>query len=296
MDSRVGFFDLEMGHRSFKFSHYKLQLFFIARWIVNNWDKKQLERLLKTIPSSDPAFPTLVAGVLAEKKDSTSVQFLEALTKSTCESFIEDSCYCKRTDLFLACIAEAWTKKNSEPILKLCKGFKPFRKNKTPNGFPLEMSHGAAQALGLIVKKLSLTSLNLSGILIPLSAVKVIASECLQKNNLLESVTFSHSCLCPDAVETVCAAFSTMHRLKEVNLSCCNFGDKGLKAVADFVKKCIGQYLTLRLADHLDYHVEKEQVEKNACVHQAGIKMGLHRQLRLDDSCKLIFKIFYPQA
>lgn len=262
MDPRVGFLDRELEHGALKFSSHSLQLYFAARRIVNHWNQEKLERFLETIESSHPAVLTLVAGLMAEKEDGTLFRFLKALTKSTCENFFEDSCYCKRMDLFLACIAEAWTEKNSKPILQLCKDLKPFRKNKTPNGYPLEMSHGAAQALGLIVRELTeLTSLNLSGILIPLWEVKLIASKCLQNNNMLESVTFSHSCLCPDAVQTVCTAFSTMLRLEEVNLSCCNFGDKGLIAVAHLVRKCSGQIVALQLAHHLDYHVEKEQVE-----------------------------------
>ena len=264
MNLKVGFLDFDLEHESFKFSHDKLRLYFMARWIDNRCNQERLEGHLKTIQSSYPAALILVAGLKAERKNhSLLLQFLEALTtKSTTSkaNFFEDSCYCKTMDLFLACIAEAWTEKNSDVILKLCKELKPFRKNKTPNGYPLKMSHGAAQGLGLLVRKLELSSLNLSGILIPLSEVKEIASKSLWKNNMLESVTFSHSCLCPDAVEVVCTAFSTMLRLKEVNLSCCNLGDKGLLAVAELVKN--GPIVTLKLADHLEYKVEKEQVGK----------------------------------
>ena len=262
MNPKVGFLYFDLEHKSFKFSHDKLKLYFMARWIDNRCNQERLEGHLKTIQSSYPAALILVAGLKVETKNHTLLlQFLVALTtKSMCENFFEDSCYCKTMDLFLACIAEAWTEKNSSAILELCKELKPFRKNKTPNGYPLKMSHGAAQGLGLIVRMLELSSLNLSGILIPLSEVKVIASKCLWKNNMLESVTFSHSCLSPDAVEVVCIAFSTMLRLEEVNLSCCNLGDKGLLAVAELVKT--GQIVTLKLADHLEYKVEKEQVGK----------------------------------
>ncbi len=230
MDPKVGFLCANPKDRSYKFVHEKLQQYFAARWSVKN---RSLEVFFHNTPSSVLIF---TAGLLAEKKDDRLLQFLEMLTKPVSETFFQDSCYCNTMDPFLASVAEAWTEETSETILSLCTGFEPFKKTNTPNGYPLELSYSAAQGLGLIVRKLELSKLNLSAIMISPSAAKIIASKCLQGNSMLKSVKFNRSCLSSHAVKAVCTAFASMLRLEEVDLSCCHFGDEGVYAIANLIQ------------------------------------------------------------
>ena len=225
---------------------------------MENWEIEKLKSCLSTIPASVLIF---IAGLLAEKKDGRLLQFLKMLTISMSETFFKDSCYCNTMDLFLACVAEAWNEQTCKAILDLCKSLEPFRGTKTPDGLPLHMSHGAALGLALIVRKLKVTKLNLSAIIISLPEAKIIASECLKGNSTLKSVKFSYTCLRSEAVRIVSDSCAGMLRLEEIDLSCCHCGDEGLYAIARLIEHGKGEILSLQLASVLDVNsLKKEQV------------------------------------
>ena len=255
VDHKVGFLCADPRNKSYGFAHRKLQEYFAARQKVENWDLEELKRSLGTIPAPVLIF---IAGLLAEKKDRRLLEFLEMLTISLSGTFFQDSCFCDTMDLFLACVAEAWNKQTSKAILDLCKGFEPFKGTKSPSGFPLQMSHGAAHGLALIVRGLRVSKLNLNAIIISPSEARVIASKCLQGNGMLKSIKFSHSFLCSEGVKTVCAACASMPKLEELDLSCSHFGNEGLQAVADLIKHGQHGMKSLQLDNHLEVNCLKK--------------------------------------
>ena len=209
----------------------------------------------KSLPLSVCLF---LAGLLAENDEKRLFQFLKEFTKLP---FFQESCCCDRMDLFLACLAEAWNERNSEEILNICTGIEPFKSTKTPNNFPLVMSHGAAQGLGYIVPNLELTALNLSGIIIRYPEAKIIASKCFHKRSKLKSVKFSHSCLSSNSVQVICEALAAMLKLEEVDLSLCSLRTIGLKAVANLILNAKGEIKSLHLVEDLDEnHLKREEV------------------------------------
>ena len=263
MDPEVGFIHTEIDQRLYKFPHKKIQEYFAAKWIVENWSSKNAHDSLNKM-MNDSEFPlyssvlVFIAGLLANKKDLLD-KFLDDFFE-TVKEFLEQSCYCKKMDLLFAILAETWKEEDSEKILKLVQGIEPFKKTKAPNAFPLDMSYRAAQGLALIVRKIQTTRLDLSGIMISNDVAKVIAVKCLKKNCKLKSVKFNHSYLYPDGIKVVCDAFKSMVSLEEIDLTACNFANEGLLAIADLLVNGNHGITSLQLGNHLHRPVEKEQV------------------------------------
>lgn len=150
-------------------------------------------------------------------------------------------------DTFLACLAEAWTNEKSPEILDICKDINLFRKTEET----FEMSGGAVQGLALLVKKLKVEKLNLNGIIISSSNAKLIASECLTKNNFLKIVKLK-SFLSPDAVAAICEGLSDMLHIGSIDLSCCHYSDQGLQAIANLLHGNKGAIKHLHLGNCFD--------------------------------------------
>ncbi|XP_028396571.1 uncharacterized protein LOC114520492 [Dendronephthya gigantea] len=264
MDSEVGLICTEMDQMTCKFAHEKIRDYFAARWIVENWSSKKTQDSLDTMmnDSENSVYSSVlvfVAGLLSNMKDLLHT-FLDNFLK-TVREYLEQSFYCNKMDLFLSIVAEIWKEENSEKILKLFQGFEPFRKAKGPTVFPLDMSHGAAQGLSLIVRGIQATRLNLSGIKISNEVASIIAAKCLKKNCKVKSVKFSNSYLYPEAIKVVCNEFKSMLSLKEVDLTCGHFAtNDGLHAIADLLNDLPG-ITSLHLENNPDQSIEKEQIE-----------------------------------
>lgn len=228
--------------------HKKLQQFFAAKWMLQNRGLDGIESALndKTGATIKPGVLIFIAGLLGEDKDDKRLlPFLKIFTKSVSTTFVEDSCYCEEMDAFLACVAEAWNEKNAPAILPFCEGFEPFKKLQTFSSFPSIMTCGAANGLSLLMRKLRIEKLHLSGILIFESVAKIIASKCLENNSMIKCVNFSHCCLSSNAMIIVCQAFMSMGRLEDLDLSCCNIGKEGLKLLAEVLQHGLVKSLQL---------------------------------------------------
>ena len=225
------------------FTHKSIQEFVAAKWLVKNWNTEEVSKevsamLEDTNITKFHSILVFVAGLLScELNQDHLLKFIERLSNGK-YNFLQEGYYGYRMQLLLESCCEAWQKESDDEessiakgILSLTKTKELFRKVITPCELPF-MGVAEVEGLSLVMPKLGLTSLNLSGIWIQEREAEILANDCLHSNRSLTSVKFSHCCLCPGVVEIICKALETMPKLEKVDLSCNNLSSKGLTAVA----------------------------------------------------------------